>query len=151
MIFSIEKGRHRSSFLPSFTFKNIISGQFSLLEISEINSEDTNKIIGLSDNWHHHKDSIRIGWRYYKNKVELMAYLYVDDKRIVEHLCYIDKKENIDFLLEIRSDEYVIWINEYTKKYKRESRWNFLRVILKPYFGGKDKAPKNIKLNLKWS
>ena len=85
MIFKIRKGKHRNPFkwfFPFFTFKKRLKCSICLLGDHKyyFNTKDeqikTNKLVGLSDNYYHRKDSIRIGYRFYNNKYDLMVYYY---------------------------------------------------------------------------
>lgn len=154
MIYTIKKGSHRSTWLPRFTFKNEIKFEFEFIgnqEYSIDTQEDTNKIIGLSDNWHHHKDSFRLGWRW-NNGVELMSDVYIGGKRVIESICFIETDTVYKGYLDMSGDNYNIIIhgNKLTinKSYSRTSTWGTIRYFLFPYFGGKNKAPKEIKIRI---
>ena len=67
MVYLIKKGCHRAGWFFGLTQKNRISGKIKFLGDVSYRmplQKDTNKIIGLADNWHHHKDSCRLGWRW---------------------------------------------------------------------------------------
>ena len=89
MIYKISKGNHKSKIIPSLTFKSKISGlvcfkgDFSY-DIGK-EQKDTNKILGLSDSWHHHINSIRLGWRWSNeyNCIEIMTIQYKNKVRII--------------------------------------------------------------------
>ena len=68
MYLTIKKGRHRSTWLPKFTCKNEVVGKVTFLgdfSYEILNQEDTHKVVGISDGWHHRKtSSIRLGFRW---------------------------------------------------------------------------------------
>ncbi len=150
----IKKGNHISNYIPKITFSNKIKGFVTFegdFSYSIDKQKDTNKLIGLSDNWSHHKDSIRIGWRWNKKNecIELMSILYSDGNREIKPLLLLPNNNNvtINYEVEILPEHYSITINGSNFLIDRTSSWNFIRVILQPYFGGTTVAPKDFKFN----
>ena len=82
MIYTINKGSHRSTWLPKFTFKKSLTFSFKFLSDpsyildNKSDQEDTNKIFGISDSWYHRRHSIRVGWRY-NTKLKKLYALYI--------------------------------------------------------------------------
>lgn len=156
MIYTIKNGSHRSRWIPSFTFKNNISGKIRFLsDMSyKINKQkDTNKLIGISDGWHHHKNSIRIGWRY-NDGLEIMVITYTGGKRTIESLGYVSPNKEYFFRIQLFNGVYAVHFvssdNEirYSTLMDRTSKWSFLRYKLFPYFGGTEKAPKEFNISI---
>lgn len=154
MEYNIKKGKHYSDvIMPKFRV-NQISGIVKFIGDFEYHidkQKDTNKLIGLSDSYYHHVDSIRIGWRWSEvaNKLEIMTILYRDSKRSIEHLCYVeDMNKEYDFEIKILSDYYLVIFNKTCVFIDRTSNWCFPRFVLKPYFGGTTKSPKNFKFDI---
>lgn len=149
----IKKGCHISNFLPKLTFSNKIKGSVTFegdFSYSIDKQKDTNKLIGLSDSWSHHKASIRIGWRWNTKSdcIELMSILYSEGKREIESLLLLSNDEDtISYEIEILPEKYSIIINGVSYLIDRKSKWNFLRVKLQPYFGGTTVAPKDFNFN----
>jgi hypothetical protein len=156
VVVKIKKGNHYSNrwWLPSFTFRSEISGSFKFcgdFNYTIQKQGDTNKLVGVSDNfWGHHKDSLRIGWRYYKGSLELMAIVYNDGKRTITKLMDAQENELYSYAIYLTRGLYWIELKDASFNFKRTSNYSFLRYILKPYFGGETKAPKNFKFELKW-
>jgi len=152
MIYTIKQNSHYSSIIPKIVCKNYIKGTITFLndvEYEITRQGDTNKIIGLSDNWHHHKDSIRLGWRYYKGKRQIMTIAYVNGKRTISYLCDFDVGVDYDFKINIYEICYIISFGKIGfKLIERHSTWKLPRLLLKPYFGGKEKAPKEFKIKI---
>lgn len=153
----IKKGTHSSFRLPKFIwnpkgYKIKFSFTNSCKYVtSDINNQnDINKLFGFSRGIHMLPqnnnllkkmfgricNSIRIGWRYnIKNdNFEIFKYKYINGTRCIS-----------DVLVALKANqEYTISIGDmfYT---------NFpLGYLLFPYFGGDEKAPKNMYINLKY-
>jgi hypothetical protein len=165
MIYTIKKNKHYSSIIPKIVCNNYIKGTINFLNDVKYDVEnqgDTNKIIGLSDNWHHHKDSIRLGWRYYKEKNQIMVISYVNGKRSISYLFDFEVGVEYNFLILITDNYYLVGFKENEefrnlqlelklnnlKSINRYSNWKLPRLLLKPYFGGKQKAPKEFKIKI---
>jgi len=155
MIFTILKNTHKSFRLPRLTFKKEIRGNFNFIsgipyEIEK--QKDTNKLIGISDALHHHKDSIRIGWRYLpeNNKIEISAIVYSNKKRTITKITEVHPKTVSKFLIKIEKENYVVNVNDIEISTPRTSKYKFIRYILYPYFGGLTKAPNEIKISINY-
>ena len=161
MIYTIKPNSHYSSIIPKIVCKNYIKGTITFLndvEYQITRQGDTNKLIGLSDNWSHHKDSIRLGWRYYKGKRQIMTIAYVKGKRSISYLCDFEVGVEYHFLIYISNSIYFVEFRKYEpfvffepelyKSIYRQSTWKYPRLLLKPYFGGKEKAPKEFKIKI---
>ena len=114
------------------------------------NQEDTNKVVGISDNWSHHKDSIRLGfrWNLKTEELEIMVISYVNGERTIKKLTVAETDREYDFSIRIEKDYYFVYFNYNSLLIPRKSKWNCLRYYLFPFFGGKGTAPKTFKINL---
>ena len=155
MYLTIKKGKHRSNWwLPKLTFKSVIVGKVTFLDDHEYDigkyQKDSNKICGLSDNFSHHMDSIRLGWRYNSivKRIDLVGICYNGGKREIKTITRVDANKEISFLISIERDKYLVAVGDSFVPFDRSSRWNFLRYYLKLYFGGKSKSPKDLKFKL---
>jgi hypothetical protein len=151
MIYTIKPNSHYSSIIPKIVCKNYIKGTITFLndvEYQITRQGDTNKIIGLSDNWNHHKDSIRLGWRYYKGKRQIMTIAYVKGKRSISYLCDFEIGVEYDFWIGIYDRKYNLSFNGVFASIHRYSTWNYPRLLLKPYFGGKETTNKEFKIKI---
>lgn len=154
MIYKIKKGSHRSTFWPKLTLKDTLVGTFKFIEgydYSIEKQEDSNKLIGLSDNWHHHMDSIRIGWRVDPKTpkgVELVSIVYNNGVRKITSLTHVSVKKDYPFKIQIFDDEYVIKVNGMAIMLDRTSEWSGIRYQLSPYFGGTTKSPKDVLIDI---
>lgn len=140
------------------TFKGYLIGSFKFngdvsYNLGDEDQKDTNKLVGLSDDiFSHHNDSVRIGWRWdlEKSKVQMMAIFYVEGKRTIKPLTHIDPNRTYNYQIKIEKGYYEVEVNNRKARLKRESGYNFLRVILPPYFGGQKKAPKTFNFDLSY-
>jgi len=157
MRFLIEKNSHycNFNFFPFFTFSRKLCGTFKLIgdfsyEIDK--QKDTNKIIGFSDSYHHHKSSVRIGWRWCEeeNKTEILVIRYMNGERTITPLCFVNQDEENVFEIKISKHNYFVKVNNNSLYLLRMSGWKlwFPKIILRPYFGGTTKAPKDFEFNI---
>ena len=159
MIYTINKGSHRSTWLPKFTLLNnaFISFAFetdpSYILENKQDQEDTNKIFGISDGWHHHQHSVRIGWRYNTSdgKATYSVYYYRDGEHYTEDLGPLKINQDIYACIEIKKDCYKVTTIDKQVEIPRTSKWFGPRYFLYPYFGGQQVAPKQFKIKInKW-
>jgi len=153
MIFTIKKHTHKSFNIPRLTLKKEIKGYFNFISgvpYKIKNQKDTNKLIGLSDALHHHKDSVRIGWRYIPENdfIEISAIVYSNKKRTITKITEVHPKTFSHFSIKIDSENYIINVNNKEVYIPRTSKYKCVRYILYPYFGGKTKTPKKIKIKM---
>lgn len=155
MFLTIKKGKHRSNWwLPKLTFKKMIIGKITFLGDHEYNigkyQKDSNKVVGLSDNFFHHMDSIRLGFRWNSivKRIDLVGICYNGGKREIKTITRVDANKEISFLISIEKDKYLVAVGEEFVSFERSSKWNFLRYYLFPYFGGVSKSPKDLKFKL---
>lgn len=156
-MYIIRKGCHYSNrWFPSLTTKTKIHFSFRFVEhpsykISAENQKDTNKIFGISDGYHHHKDSLRVGWRWNisTQKCEILIYTYRNSIHESYMLCELeDVYSTNNCHISIGDGYYQIDVNNYTYTLKRTSKWDGIRYLLFPYFGGQEVAPKEFKIKI---
>lgn len=156
MIITIKKDKHRCDKIIPIIKINTVEGYvlFSCnFEYNILKQEDTNKLVGLSDSYFHHINSIRIGWRWSlkENKIEIMSILYRDSKRYIEHFCFIDDVEMyFKFKILVTKNTYELEFGEFNKTIIRENNWFLPRYVLFPYFGGTTLAPKDFIFNMEF-
>jgi len=156
MIYTIEKGSHRSTWLPKFTLSTSIGFSFKFLSDpsyildNKSDQEDTNKIFGISDSWYHRRHSVRVGWRY-DDKLQksiLSVYYYKDGKHYIEDLGKIQQGKVHHCYILIEKDEYIVVGSNKLVSVPRTSKWCGPRYQLFPYFGGQQVAPKQFKIEI---
>jgi hypothetical protein len=154
MRYVINKGKHRSTLIPTLTIKDSINGVFTFIDGYKYlieKQKDSNKLIGLSDNWSHHIDSARIGWRYnprYPEMIEMVAIIYHNTKRTIFAITHVEPNKKNYFSIEILDDYYKIRINKTVVAAQRKSSWDFVRYQLNPYFGGTTPSPNEVLIDL---
>jgi hypothetical protein len=91
-IFKIKKGKHKSVFFrPKLHFfkneicKRVKFDKSAQYQLNNVDQFDINKLFGISYGFHH-KNSARFGWRWSTRmeKIEILAYVYRDGKRVSE-------------------------------------------------------------------
>lgn len=162
MKFTIKKNKHFANF-NLFSFRLFIKDQIKFkctfdenCIYPHINKDtyDLNKLIGLSDNWSHMDDSVRIGWRCINGKdIELHLFCHVNGKMDSEYITTVNVNQEFSGQIFIIDNVYCadIMVNgkTYSRCLSRKSGWWFLRYMLKPYFGGNNKASNTMKIEIK--
>lgn len=112
------------------------------------NQADINKLYGFSDcNSQHLINSARIGWRWYNNELQLLAFVHKDGviqpDLIITALpigtvanCRITCKPTV----------YEFEVNGHIVQAPRGCSGSYTRYRLYPYFGGDETAPHDIKI-----
>lgn len=162
MIFRIPRGKHRARPLrfgfwwnkKSIT-RDVIFTESCRYDLRNDDQFDINKLYGIGYlPGGHHKDSARFGWRYWtdRGEIELSAYCYINGQRVIKHICFcgIGKTYRLQLRL-LHSAYFFICLSDefnetvdvpYTHRKKIGYR-------LGAYFGGNQKAPHEIKIELK--
>lgn len=112
--------------------------------------QDINKLFGYSFG-HHHRNSLRIGWRYNEDRkqIEVVSYIYIDGVRQTErHLAWCDFEEEYEMYID-NSENYAYMI-VYTFAGICVPFRNKLGVSypLSLYFGGNNTAPHDMTIDL---
>lgn len=160
--FRIKKGDHYSitSILHYFRFKmedklhfDFIIDESCRYQDDGENATDFNKLYGVSLSRHHHINSIRIGWRYYKEKLEICAYLYREgERKIVIYDKEIEFNNKYNILINFTDRGYNIYLDYSAIHFERSLKSIKvmpIKYILKPYFGGDNTAPHNMLIEIK--
>jgi hypothetical protein len=123
------------------------------------NYDQVNKLFGISEGFHHW-DSARIGWRCLDGeKIELLAYAYVNKKRIIKPMIKCNAQQWVFCHIENKPSKYVFKaltangqsITVSIDKPKRLFIYDFSKLFiyrLYPYFGGQQSAPHDMSLYL---
>lgn len=158
--FKIKKGNHYCNpTIPILTLKHEISGVICFQDINyDIDRnyiKDTNKIIGLSNNWNHHKDSVRIGWRKniddeseYSNAIEIMVTYYENGKRTIIPLTTTKPTAIDSYKIKITENSYVVRYNEAEVSIPINKKQFPIHYVCKPFFGGDAVAPKDFNFEI---
>ncbi|MFN6946365.1 MAG: hypothetical protein ACK4ND_15560 [Cytophagaceae bacterium] len=110
---------------------------------------DMNKLYGFSDlGSHHHTNSARFGWRWYKDKLQIFAYTYANGKRNMKHITNVDPGKDYVYSIRIKGDKYHFSVNDKSCIMDRGGSGNGMKYYLYPYFGGTTKAPHDVKIRI---
>jgi len=158
-VYTIPAGEHSSGSFINHPVNSKISFQFMLDESavyeSEIpeNQHDVNKIYGVSDfGLRHQKYSIRLGWRYLNNELELCWLRHEEGRHSSATIRTIEQDVIYNATIDIKTFYYVIVIDNDTTLVRRrpEGNWGLVRrYYLYPYFGGNEYAPHDITIKIK--
>ena len=158
-VYTIPAGEHSSGSFLNHPDNSRITFQFILdesayyeTEIPE-NQDDVNKIYGMSDfGLRHQKYSIRLGWRYINNNLELCWLRHEEGRHSSATIRAIEPGVIYDATIDIKTFYYVIVIDNDTTLVRRrpEGNWGLIRrYYLYPYFGGNEYAPHDITIKIK--
>ena len=170
--FRIKKGTHSDplEFCPHFgitKMRRTITFGSSCIYEDKSGEGDWNKAFGFSYG-HHHKNSVRIGWRCVDDKIETCLYSYVNGKRIINKLIYANIDIPYTFKIEYTENSNIrvlmqapINLNSVDGKMEDDNRLAFVYHInnndkpkrkvgyyLYPYFGGQEKAPHDMYMEI---
>lgn len=111
------------------------------------NQDDINKLYGLSDcGSFHQTNSARFGWRWYNDRLEILAYCYYNGSRkwsfIGEAALNVFHEGRIAFT----DEAYVFRINGNSVEMPRACDGVRSGYLLYPYFGGDETAPHDVRV-----
>jgi len=157
-VFTIPQGGHSSIFRNEpFTGTGIevtvIFDESASYEL-DVNGDqaDINKLVGFSDcHQDHQSESARIGWRWYEDELQLLAYTYREGQLSYEMMGAVPFDQEIDLQILIDGDTYKysgtglssITMDRTPNCETGENYW------LWPYFGGDQPAPHEVTIKLK--
>ena len=157
--YTILEGTHRSGSHINHPNNSRINFKFILDESAIYTTEvpsnqgDVSKIYGFSDFGRiHQSNSIRIGWRYDENRLQLCWLKHGDDNFTTGFIRDIEVDEIYNAVIDINTFYYVIVINNDTTLVSRnpDGVWGLVRrYYLYPYFGGTEFAPHDITIKIK--
>lgn len=157
-IFTIRAGNHSSlSRNEPFTGKGLdITALFdeSAIYALDVTSDqaDINKLIGFSDcAQHHQSESARLGWRWFNNQLEILAYAYIEGELTFELMGAIPLNTEVDMTIRVTADSYEfagsglesVSLQRTSDCDAGDNYW------LWPYFGGNQVAPQDVVIKVK--
>jgi len=161
--YTIHKGKHRSGlYVKPHYNKHELTYDVTFTDtcrytLNTTDQFDINKLFGLSYGFHHH-NSVRFGWRNLKessNKIEILAYCYIDGIRLRERgtnifIGFVDTNKTYTFSIKTTNKSYILSVDDkYSKVNTKEIDHNKLPkwgYHLYPYFGGNCPAPHDINI-----
>lgn len=111
-----------------------------------------NKLLGISDcGEHHHQNSARFAWRWYKDELQIHAYAYIGGERITKYVGTVAIDEENHYEIRRTPDAYVFVLNgEQTVRIPRDSSCpRSTNYMLYPYFGGSAPAPHEVRVRIR--
>lgn len=152
--YTIKEGDHYSTYeVSNYSGDNLkFSAIFdeSAIYTSEIeeNQHDINKLYGFSDcKSHHHQNSARFGWRWYRDRIEIMAYTYVEGERQSKFVGVAQMHKSHNYGIRIVDDKYIFSFDDVAVEMPRGCEDEVkLKYRLFPYFGGDEVAPHDITI-----
>ncbi len=153
-VYTIKQGSHSSTTFSirraSYTamrFEVTFDSTAVYETVKPNNQADINKLYGMSDgNSHHHTNSARFGWRWYNNRLEVLAYTYVNKERKFELIDTVALNKPYVYELRLEDNKYVFLLNEKRVEMPRAFTGKGEGLLLYPYFGGDEVAPHDIKI-----
>ena len=115
------------------------------------NQWDTNKLFGFADcNSHHHENSVRFGWRWIEDQIEILAYCYVNGERIIENIGKTKSGIVNQYQITLTDTEYQLTMDDQSINIPRSKPCDVgAYYLLYPYFGGDETAPHDITIEIK--
>jgi len=156
-IFTIKEGQHRSTIRYNVTTSNhfvfdvVFDSSAIYKTVDPVNQADINKLFGVSDCKSNHMDnSMRFGWRYYNDKLQLLWFKHEKGTFDYGFIKYIRPNISYSCTMTIQDDSYVMSVDDTCVIIPRNcNKFNYTRYILWPYFGGDEAAPHDIKIKIK--
>ena len=155
-VFTIKEGRHRSNTAYCTTKSNYISFEAIFDESAQYtsidpnNQYDVNKLYGVSDcGTSHTKNSIRFGWRWLNDSLEILWYKREDGDFSFGNITTVDLNTSYYYSITITEDLYIMSVDGVEIQVDRKCSDTYKKYYLYPYFGGDEKAPHNITIRIK--
>lgn len=155
--FTIGKGDHYSTPLMKKMFRKSkmeFKATFNNTAIYDLNNtedqQDTNKLFGFSDcGGSHMENSARFGWRWWNNRLEIMAFTHKNGQFYYKYMASADLNRSYKYSIEISQNKYIFNFNDTQVEMDRgctdESAKGYL---LQPYFGGNQSAPERVTIKI---
>jgi hypothetical protein len=157
-LYRVKKGDHYSThLLHELRFNHltydIIFDPSCVYTIKPSDQADINKLFGFSDcNNQHHENSARFGWRWYKDSLQVLAYVYNNSVVSSKYLASVELGIANRYTLSMDGSYYYFTINNKVNKIpmKRTKSCDLgVYYLLYPYFGGNNTAPHDVDVYMK--
>lgn len=162
----IRKGTHSPFRLPRLLIDpkvleyNVTFTPSCIYDIGRADQADVNKLFGIGYFPHHHKNSVRFGWRYnpdFTDSMEIMAYWYDDGERMMRSMGFVDIGKQYTYemwvLRGVGSPLHHLKVSGGGKSKAHYLHQEVLLdnpcdigYLLRPYFGGNQTAPHDMKI-----
>ena len=155
-VYKIKEGHHRSNTAYCTTKSNYISFEAIFDESAQYTSSDptnqydVNKLYGLSDcGTSHTKNSIRFGWRWLNDSLEILWYKREDGDFSFGNITTVDLNTSYHYSITFTEDLYILTVDGIEVEVDRKCSESYRKYYLYPYFGGDEKAPHDITIRIK--
>ncbi len=159
-IYLIQKGNHSAKgnnfglFVGKTYNAEVRFDNSAIYDLGNSNQADTNKLFGFSDCFSHHQtNSARIGWRWYEDELQIIAYAYSKKKRQIKKITSVPLNEIVKMSISVLGDKYIFKVGPIggIELERGCSKKNAIGYKLYPYFGGDEVAPNDVYIFLKQS
>jgi len=154
--YTIREGRHRStvayntSFDTVFNWSVIFDSSAIYTTQDPANQYAINKLIGWSDCNSNHMDySIRFGWRWLNNNLEIHWFRHQHGEFSFDKISNVSLCNPHEYYLLISQHIYKLCVDGECVSIDRTCPYQYGHYQLYPYFGGQEKAPHTIKIKIK--
>lgn len=134
----------------SLVFEVIFDSSAIYTTVEPENQADINKLFGFSDcSTLHHENSARFGWRYYQNKLELLAYCYSNATLAFKSVSSIQINKKYTCTIVAKATEYIFYLEGKNPISMQRGCSEGFQFRLYPYFGGTEVAPQEVSILIK--
>ncbi|MEQ8546819.1 MAG: hypothetical protein RIC03_02860 [Cyclobacteriaceae bacterium] len=157
-LFVIPKGEHYCNYKVEalqqneLSFMAIFDSTTMYTSSDPINQHDINKLYGFSDcNDQHHENSARFGWRWLNETMEIHAYFYQNSIRSSILLGSVALNEPHFYSIQLLPDAYSFQLDSnapvMVERMNTCDKGFYYKLF--PYFGGDERAPHDIVIQIK--
>ena len=151
----IKKGTHAPLRMPAILFDCVaLRYEVEFTDSCRYNvgedQGDINKLFGIGQFPHHHKNSVRYGWRWVEDmgQIEILAYWYAFGMRESRHIGWVNIGEKLIYQIDGSGPFWTLVFN-WTTRLTIPLKPCRIGYLLLPYFGGNKTAPHDIEIKIK--
>jgi len=155
-VFTIKKGRHRSTYALNYSKDTVFGWNIKFdssaiyKTVDSLNQLDINKLIGWSDCGDSHMDnSIRFGWRWLNDSLEIHWFKHEHGEFSFDLIKRVSICEEHYYELTISTWDYELSVDGTYVHVPKNCPDKYRRYQLYPYFGGNESAPHDITIKIK--
>ncbi|TPE46419.1 hypothetical protein FJM65_00085 [Pontibacter mangrovi] len=157
IVYTIREGQHyadknslKELHVSALKFEVTFDSSAIYTSATANNQADINKLYGLSDcNTSHHTNSARFGWRWYNNRLELLAYTYLNKAWDYKLLGAVPIGQKVPLELRMEDGSYTFKLYGQEVSMPRACEGPSAGYQLYPYFGGDETAPHDVTILIK--
>lgn len=118
--------------------------------LDPVNQYDINKLWGFSEGFNNQYNSARIGWAYNDGALRLYGYVYAKGVRYSKEIGIVTIGSEIPCSIKLNGSSYLLTANGVTVTLPRgvtSTKASGLQQY--PYFGGDERAPQDVRIEIK--